>query len=466
MDHVAGNRLRKQSAEQKRKQIEKSKLRFKKRLSEKSPVVREDIGKEADITQEKRLRKRAQKELESVRKKFEDTKRTIHEQNKRIRDLQRKIVQLGDERIISQQKLSKAKELEMELEEQANRLEMERKRRMEAEQLVERVTTQHSLKQKNGRRVDLANQVKQLKKSNHLLRKQLENHDLLTQDKYGNLEQELDDLRIEVSTYRNRDREMENEPGLIMKYMSHYFSTNNLPDLIKLLQSHITTENLHHYYHNGQNVFYPLMKRVSLLHFQNKKRNKQYKMRNNARDHLGYITYKNKKWTFVDMTDVNHPRNCDVLKNISGKTLIIDRPAKATLQNCGATITKLYAMEAPKDTQQNKKKPNSEGSNKDYSWFGNFKVLIIGSRFLNEYKRRLESHGCHVELHNPYEESYKILKGKLGRAEVILVCERHIPHSLWSYIDKKRPFVTVLKHDSRDLISTFTYLTLQRCGLI
>ncbi|UJL46229.1 hypothetical protein KFZ58_18030 [Virgibacillus sp. NKC19-16] len=35
-------------------------------------------------------------------------------------------------------------------------------------------------------------------------------------------------------------------------------------------------------------------------------------------------------------------------------------------------------------------------------------------------------------------------------AEIILVCERHIPRSMWNYVDRTQPFVSVLKQDSRD----------------
>ncbi|MDY0406122.1 hypothetical protein P5G51_012625 [Virgibacillus sp. 179-BFC.A HS] len=57
------------------------------------------------------------------------------------------------------------------------------------------------------------------------------------------------------------------------------------------------------------------------------------------------------------------------------------------------------------------------------------------------------------------------MEGKTGRAEIILVCERHIPHGVWDYVDKKQPFVSVLKQDSKDLIASHAYLTLQRCEL-
>src|SRR5699024_3904231 len=97
-----------------------------------------------------------------------------------------------------------------------------------------------------------------------------------------------------------------------------------------------------------------------------------------------------------------------------------------------------------------------------YTQFGNFKILGIGSRFMSDYKHRLEKHGCTAILHNAYEENFQVFKGKISKAEIILVCERHIRHSVWDHMNKQLPYLSALKHVSKDLVATVAYLTLHR----
>lgn len=184
--------------------------------------------------------------------------------------------------------------------------------------------------------------------------------------------------------------------------MNRYVTGDYLPDLLDMVQDHITTENLHHFYRGEQNIFYLFMRRINMLNFRDQKRITQYQLNNrtNSDDlqRLGYVTYKNGNWVFVDMTQANHPQVYDVLENASDEPLTIDRPAKATLHQNGVTITKCFSMEVPTYAQAKRRQsnPTPTTSKKDYLWFGNFKVLVIGSRFLNDYKYRLEKHGCLV----------------------------------------------------------------------
>jgi hypothetical protein len=59
-----------------------------------------------------------------------------------------------------------------------------------------------------------------------------------------------------------------------------------------------------------------------------------------------------------------------------------------------------------------------------------------------------------------------MIVGKLSRADVILVCERHVPHSIWGHVDRSEQNVGVLKNDSKGLVATYAYMVLERCGLL
>lgn len=129
-------------------------------------------------------------------------------------------------------------------------------------------------------------------------------------------------------------------------------------------------------------------------------------------------------------------------------------------------MDKYLTLESSASVHTVEKQKDGKAQTRAYTQFGNFKILVIGSRFMSDYKHRLEKHGCTAILHNAYEENFQVLKGKISKAEIILVCERHIPHSVWDHVDKKQPFVSALKQDSKDLVATFAYLTLKRCELV
>jgi hypothetical protein len=41
-----------------------------------------------------------------------------------------------------------------------------------------------------------------------------------------------------------------------------------------------------------------------------------------------------------------------------------------------------------------------------------------------------------------------------------------VPHSIWGHVDRSEQNVGVLKNDSKDLIATYAYMALDRCGLL
>ncbi|WP_106495862.1 hypothetical protein [Lentibacillus sp. Marseille-P4043] len=475
-DFVLKHSLKK-SAEQKSKQLEKNRAHFNKSLHER----RANFSKSTPITtnestqREKRLRKRVQKELNGKEKKLEQNKQVIREQRQRLKENEETIAKLQQERWETKQQLSQIQGLEDELNQKDVTIKEEKAKRILAEQTIQQLQLEYEhTKRKTGanKLAQLSNQVKQLKQSNQSLRRQVENHDLLSRQKYGDLEQEVRKLHKELQIYRQRENRIQKNPMYLMRYMQQYITSDYLPDLLELVEDFITMENLHHFYRGQHNLFYLLMRRVNLLHYHSKNNKKRYRLRHskntNEMMRLGYLSCENNRWLFVDVTKNGQTNTYPVTRNVSNEELVIDRPVKAFLHQEGVTVTKCFQLESAFSNKQPiKKKPvKSTAQEREYLWLGNFTVLVIGSRFMNEYKYRLQKHGCLVELHNPYEQSFEVLKGKIKRAEIILVCERHIPHSIWDYVDKNQPFVSVLQQDSKDLISTFTYITLQRCELI
>ncbi|WP_449354912.1 hypothetical protein ACUL41_01225 [Virgibacillus natechei] len=107
--------------------------------------------------------------------------------------------------------------------------------------------------------------MKQLKATNFTLRRQLEDHELVVAQEYGDLNKEVRALRKEVQIHRNRESEIYKNPMYLMPYMKQHMTSDYLPNLLELTESFITTENLDHFYRGNRNLFYLLMRRVNLL---------------------------------------------------------------------------------------------------------------------------------------------------------------------------------------------------------
>ncbi|WP_164667436.1 hypothetical protein [Virgibacillus doumboii] len=462
----------KNSGKQRCKQLERNQQFYKNKShkNRKSPNAPSESASE-NYQREKKLRKRAQKDLHTVRNTLEQNKKTIKKQKQELQEYRKEVFRLKHDCWELTQSLKQVNTLEKEIKQQEHTIQLEREERLKAEDTVRQLEAERKKRRKNNNKMTAhTNQVKQLKQSNASLKRQLENYDLLSHQKYSNLEQEVKDLRKEVLVHRNREKEIYKNPMYLFPYLKQHITSDYLPDLLNLIEDSITTSNLPHFYRGPHNLFYLLMRRVNLLAYQTKKRTRPYHLQNthntNKINRLGYLIYVNDSWKFVDLSESDRQQVYPVIENLSDSELSINTPARAIFRQEGVNILHLFSLRPPRTPQAKQKHTRTKSPKKQYNFFGKFNILVLGSRFMNDYKYRLEKHGFIVELHNPYEESYELLKGKINRAEIILVCERHVPHSIWDYIDKTQPYVSVLKQDSKDLISTHAYLTLQRCELV
>src|SRR5699024_11866883 len=100
-----------------------------------------------------------------------------------------------------------------------------------------------------------------------------------------------------------------------------------------------TNATLHYFYRGQHNLFYVLMRRVNLLSYHTKSSKKPYSMKKtknaNDKERLGYLTYENNTWMFVDTTQSDHSEICQVIENRSEKALTVDSPVRAILRDEG-----------------------------------------------------------------------------------------------------------------------------------
>lgn len=465
----------KENREKIQKQKELLNQKFLSQLQRKSLPVK-DTEQEKEKVDKQQIKK-VKKQLKAMQKKLDEQKSLLNKYKKESR------TEKSNNEVIKRQNWELQQEIaqittnyKALLNEKNIKLMEESQLKIAAEKEVENLIAQQKRSRKTGnKQINLANQVKELTSLNKTLEQRLKNYDQLMQQEHGDYKQKIYKLQSELDQSKLIEKNMQNNPLYLIKSLKKQMTSEHLPDLISLLEQFISRNNIKYFYREQQNIFYTFMRRVSLLSYHLKKQVLEpYKLRNPRygwkNEKLGYLTQEGEQWFFVDLTQGDEIKTYPVTES-RVPAILVECPAKAIIQAGNAIITTCLTWEKLEINKGNIRGEKYKGEKKQstvkkYNQFGNFKCLVVGSRYLIDYKNRLELHGCIVEVHNPYEEGFELLKGKINRAEIILVCERHVPHSVWDYIDKRQSFVSVLKTDSKDLISTFTYLTLQRCELI
>ena len=423
---------------------------------------------------EKQTKKEFHKKLRAANKEIMAQKKLISDLKKENQIVKQKNESLKLEKWQLQETNARiTKEYESEIKELNEGLKCELNRSRTMQRKLDRLEKERSRKRKGlEKQIALAKQVEMLKERNAELQQKLDNYDSIVKQEQGDQKEEIKKLQTELDTYKVQENKLRTNPRSLFNYLQQLITPDHLPDFLDFLEQYITKENLKYFYRGDQNIFYVFMRRVSLLSFHAKKKtNSLFVLRNpkntGANNRLGYLTQSEGEWLFVDLTSTSEIREYPVMNASLLENENFEIPAKAIIYDDVAKITRTYPKyEFSIPETKEIKKDRRDTKEKKYIPFGNFKVLIVGARQMNEYKKRLEMHGCIVETHNSYEEGFELFKGKISRAEIILVCERHVPHNVWDYIDRRQPFVSVLKKDNTDLIATYAYVTLQRCELI
>jgi myosin heavy subunit len=406
-------------------------------------------------------------ELKKLQKKYDEQKRLNQKLKKEIRTTNSKVDILKrenwelKEKLIQVESNFKVRETSLLAEH-----EQEKAKREQAEKRIEQLEKEKRKKNKNGnRRVNLAQQVKKLKESNQQYRQKLENYDLLKEQEYGGMREDIEKLSRELNQYKLMEEKTIKNPMYLMKFMKTNLKKEHLPELLTLLESFITSGNIKYFYRGGHNVFHALMRRVGMLSFRTKLHAEELDLnRTVKKEKMGHLETKGEHWVFIDAESIEYPLKYSLASEMLS---INERPVKAILDQGKAILTEYFNLDWPNHAKVSREtKSKGAVQQRKYAKFGNYNVLIIGSRFMSDYKHRLELHGCTVSIHNPYEESYELLDGKVSKADVILVCEKHVPHSIWGHVDRNEEKVCVLKNDSKDLVATYAYLVLERCGLL
>jgi hypothetical protein len=112
---------------------------------------------------------------------------------------------------------------------------------------------------------------------------------------------------------------------------------------------------------------------------------------------LGHLSDKSDHWVFVDYDSNEFPLKYPLASDM---LTMNERPVKAILEEGNALLTEHFNWESSIRAEEGQRR--SAVKQRKYVNFGNYNILIIGSRFLSDYKHRPEMYGCTAVVHNPY----------------------------------------------------------------
>ncbi len=168
---------------------------------------------------------------------------------------------------------------------------------------------------------------------------------------------------------------------------------------------------------------------------------------------MGYILYSHEQHWFASLNGQAY--RLDISSEELGAT--DDLPASAVINDGKARIKTIYPIEYNNDfpgpnPTVNRSRKHKELNSDDIHEFQGIKILIVGSRNKEKYLKALSDLGAKVTWHNPYEDGENALMGKLSSANVVILCQRHIPHGILDIADITDPRVELVSRDNVTVI--------------
>ncbi|QNR65427.1 hypothetical protein IAQ67_16160 [Paenibacillus peoriae] len=277
----------------------------------------------------------------------------------------------------------------------------------------------------------------------------------------------------EFGRLKFKSRQMEEELKKKSQIVDNLYNSISLAKLFSLLDERLVYKSVFSFY--PLNKLYTKYLRIRhLAEIQEKeereKRIQQISHQNKIADSsykdYGFIVKEEDQWYFYDL-------NNNVYLVTSSKTkLIPDLPASAAIYEDGTAYVFYVYYDSYEENDNNTDNKNHEKKDdaiekKEGLKFGeDLNILVVGSRNISEYSHRLESHGFNVETHNPFEESYHLIEGKVRRSDIVIVCTSHIDHSIMDFIDKDDQKVELIEKDSSKKILVRARYAAIKLGLI
>lgn len=286
-------------------------------------------------------------------------------------------------------------------------------------------------------------------------------------------EKKYNRLMGEHGRLKFKNRQVEDELKKKSEIIDNLYNSISLAKLFSLLDERLIYKSVFSFYPLNK-LYTKYLRLKHLAEIQEKeereKRIQQISHKNKIADSsykdYGFIVKEEDQWYFYDL-------NNKVYLVTSSKTkLIPDLPASAAIYEDGTAYIFYVYYDSYEESDKNinnknhDKKDGAAEKRENLKFGEGLNILVVGSRDIAEYSHRLKSHGFNVETHNPFEESYHLVEGKVRRSDIVIVCTSHIDHSIMDFIDKDDQKVEIIEKDSSKKILVRARYAAIKLGLI
>ncbi|PGK51322.1 hypothetical protein CN918_26390 [Priestia megaterium] len=432
----------------------------------KQKTKKQVVNWETRYEEEKKKRKNEQKKLQQAERKHSEVARLKRQHQEKIQEERRKQQALTTAVKRKEEEVKQLKKAIIQLEREHSKGILLIKEQMKEKQFQEQQQLTDTLRTSQTARAALQQKYVQMEQELRQYRQKATiNKTIEKVEKQTVYQQEIRTLR-----YLNQE---------LQRKLQSYENLHKPAELLTALRHGITAENISAFYTDNKNQLTELAKKVERLQLekqykkiqQKADRRQKWQEPNESQVKLGYMSKHKSTWYFFDTSTASDTLHeiYEVRGNATNSKFQNELPVKCIVPDGKyAVVTEVFEEHNLPEKPVRIYKSKEQGEIKDkkvYPYFGDARILIIGSRNLSIYQQRLIQHGLEVDTHNPFEESYPRLDGKYQRADIVIVCTSHISHSVYNHVDKNHPKVELIERDNEEWITARVRFTMMKLNL-
>lgn len=425
-----------------------------------------------EIKNYKNLIQRKEKEIKALR---------LQLQEKQVKEKKMKdyIHQNYMEIKVLKEKLDQCKSIEKEHIGALNLLKLERQRNEKLEKTL-RIQGKY-LKEKAGQyqfRESLKGQVKNLQK-------EIEAFKIYGDNERLELKADIKGLHSRIRAYQIWEHKLKQEPIRAMKFFKEPIQKKNVQEILKWLEDHLNLGSVQAYIDKGKNTTDSLVSKIykykikeeRLREFNRKileeaNKNKEINME------IGVIIKDTNDQFCVKVLDeketihhISYKENTlqeeDVYEGLPVAVCKDDKNEnRYILEKYSYRIRRRVNHRKLKKKEMVKDEKVCKQNKEDIQKVGDFSVLVFAGRFKARYKDYLENYGYKVDVYDGFSESTYNLRSRVKKANVILICTKHVPHMVLDFVETNDKRVIKLTVDNKEMLGYRTWFKLKELHLI
>lgn len=183
---------------------------------------------------------------------------------------------------------------------------------------------------------------------------------------------------------------------------------------------------------------------------------------------FGYISQRNDQWVFCNLMNIPYHLELNFVHAIE------DAPAKVVMVEGIAYLKEVYIddMMMHKEISELKVLTRKNQINKPenehlpHPYFGDFHVLFVGEQLTSQVVDAVEMHGVALETNSDPVKDLGMLHDQVRDANLIIVSKDHVPHEVYSIVNKEDRRVEIMTVTQVDRLITRIRTAAVRLGLM